>query len=352
MSNYSRVIELCIKANVPPQLWGPPGIGKSSIVRQVASKLGMSLIDMRLVQMSSVDLRGIPSVDRENGWTEWYPPKELPREDRDGPRGILFFDEICNAPREVQSAALQIFLDRRLGNYILPSGWVPVGASNRPEDKAGTYSMLSSLANRMAHIPVYSKMPSLHVEFEVAVDVDKWKEWAYEAGVHEYVISFLSKRNDMIYKSTGQMAYPTPRSWEYVSKLLKANPDVKIEDPDMRTAIAGCIGEGPAVDFVTFSKVASQVPDLDDIFSGKDVPVPEGVDAKYMTIVSAVAALAARTKRKSFTMELQNFFKWIQKMTSEFQMLAVSDCFKSGLSRYMPTLPGFGEWCKAHNYVF
>src|SRR5690349_18105341 len=111
-------------------LWGPPGIGKSSIVAQTAAAHGIGLIDVRLSQLAPTDLRGLPVA--ESGVARWYPPEFLPQ---DG-AGILFLDELNLAPPVMQGMAQQLILDRRVGSYRVPEGWFIWAAGNRKEDRA------------------------------------------------------------------------------------------------------------------------------------------------------------------------------------------------------------------------
>ena len=118
--------------HTPVMLWGPPGVGKSQMVAQVADKNNVEVIDIRLSQMEPSDLRGIPF--RENGSVEWAVPAMLPNEERHGKSGILFLDEITSAAPSVSAAAYQLILDRRLGQYTVPDGWAIFAAGNRQGD--------------------------------------------------------------------------------------------------------------------------------------------------------------------------------------------------------------------------
>lgn len=134
-SQVTQALEYLIKAKQPVMLHGSPGVGKSQVVKQVADKLGIEMIDLRLSQLDPVDLRGVPSVDREKvgnkevGKTNWNVPSFLPTNGS----GILFLDEINSATQATQAAAYQLVLDRKLGDYELPRAgpwWLP--ATVRP----------------------------------------------------------------------------------------------------------------------------------------------------------------------------------------------------------------------------
>ncbi|MFI0460388.1 MAG: AAA family ATPase, partial [Candidatus Thiodiazotropha endolucinida] len=169
--------------HTPVMLWGPPGVGKSDMVREVAMNHQAPVIDIRLSQMEPSDLRGIPF--RVNGSVEWAVPSILPSRERHGASGILFLDEITSAPPTVSAAAYQLILDRRLGEYQVPDGWAIFAAGNRQGDRGVTYSMPAPLANRFSH-------------FEVGTNLDDWVAWAYRNDIDERIIAFLRFRPELL----------------------------------------------------------------------------------------------------------------------------------------------------------
>ena len=89
---------------------------------QVADDLDYDFLDVRAVQLDPVDLRGLPRIAADQ--TEWVPPKFLPTTGK----GILFLDELTSAPQMTQAGCYQLVLDRKLGEYVLPDGWVVIAA--------------------------------------------------------------------------------------------------------------------------------------------------------------------------------------------------------------------------------
>ncbi|MCX6366066.1 MAG: MoxR family ATPase, partial [Armatimonadetes bacterium] len=102
-------------------LWGPPGVGKSSIVAQVAASQGLDFVDVRLSQLAPTDLRGLPVPDHESRVSRWSAPEFLLQ--TSGRGGILFLDELNMAPPPMQGIAQQLLLDRKVGSYAAPDGW-------------------------------------------------------------------------------------------------------------------------------------------------------------------------------------------------------------------------------------
>jgi len=139
-TSLTTAINSLVEQKVPTFLWGAPGIGKSSIVKQIAQSRGIGFIDLRLALMDPTDLKGIPFYDKESHTALWAPPAFLPKEGE----GILFLDELNSAAPSVQASAYQLILDRKVGEYELPDGWAIVAAGNREGDRGVTSRMPSS----------------------------------------------------------------------------------------------------------------------------------------------------------------------------------------------------------------
>jgi hypothetical protein len=246
-------------------IWGPPGIGKSAVVKQVSLEVfGREPIDLRLAQCDPTDLRGVLYIKQNtNGMTaSWVHPACLPDVGKHGERGVLFLDELNLAVIAVQHAAYQLILDRRIGDYYLPVGWLIIAAGNREEDKAYVYTLPAPLANRFIHI-------------ELEPDLDCWIEWAWQNDVDLNIIAFLRFRPNLLYQppQDGQRAFPTPRSWQYVDENFKV---FKNDQRLLEEMIRGCIGEGATHEFLEFVKVRPQAEKLlKDILAEKFIKIKE-----------------------------------------------------------------------------
>ena len=209
-SSISAALKSLVAARQPAFIWGSPGVGKSSIIGQLARSLNVALRDIRALLLDPVDLRGLPYV--ADGRSKWATPEFLPV---DG-AGILFLDELNAAPGMVQ-AFYQLVLDRRLGEYVLPSDWVIIAAGNRDADRAHTTRMPTPLRNRFVHL-----------DFEV--DAQEWSEWAIGANIRPEVIAFIRFRPQLLSAfDRDANAFPSPRSWEFVSRILDSSPDASLE---------------------------------------------------------------------------------------------------------------------------
>ncbi len=261
-------------SHTPVMVWGPPGIGKSQLVADVAVRHGVPIIDVRLSQMEPSDLRGIPF--RTEDRVEWAVPAMLPHETRHGPAGILFLDEICSAAPTVSAAAYQLILDRRLGEYQVPDGWAIFAAGNRQGDHSVTYAMPAPLANRFSH-------------YELEVNLDDWIVWAYAKGIDARLIAFLRFRPELLFDfdpAQNPIAFPSPRSWEFAHRALQKFGD-RVDL--MVGSLQACVGPAAGIEFSAYIDNLDNLPDLDAIVRGEVVGVPESIDLQYAVASSLVA---------------------------------------------------------------
>lgn len=295
-------------------LWGSPGVGKSEAVAQSCADHSGHLVDIRLSQYDSVDLRGIPTAD--NGVTAWNVPATLPfttnphfDQHKDTPI-FLFLDEINSAAPSVAAVAYQLINDRAVGEHKLRDNVVVVAAGNREGDRGVTNRMPTPLANRFTHA-------------EVGVDVDAWCEWAQSQGIDPMGIAFIQYRKDKLNvfkpdQAVKDKAFATPRTW---SKALRYYASPSIPDSTKRAAMQGAIGEGPANEFWGFVDVCKDMPSMQSIINDPDrVPVPDQASIRY-----AVAVAVSGTMDTKTTPPLA---RYLARMDPEFAVLAWSLAMK------------------------
>lgn len=290
----SRLLEADLRLSL--MLWGPPGIGKSSIVAGVTRQHGIELVDLRLSQLAPTDLRGLPVA--EGGVSRWFPPEFLPREGR----GVLFLDEINMAPPAMQGIAQQLILDRQVGSYRVPDGWFIWAAGNRKADRAAVFDMPSALANRFIHL-------------DLGPDLDSFKAWGLTAGVSEQVLAFLSFRPTLLHQIDAQRAaWPSPRSWVMADRLRAAGLQV---EPAVGAAAAG--------EFEAFCMVYDKLPDLQAILDGKakaKAAFPQEASARYATVLGL-------TVRAETAQQGVNGLQWLVKEAgAEWVQFYATDLFR------------------------
>lgn len=278
-------VMVAYETKTPLMVWGAVGIGKSETIRQVASDIAKSFelevsenaneegkfgfLDVRISQLEPSDLRGLPIQDTETATTKWLFPNWLPK-NKDS-KGILFFDELNLSPPSIQAVAYQLILDRRIGDYVLPDGWVIISAGNRSEDKCHVFEMSSALCNRFIHTEL--NVPS----------VEEWTNWASTNDIDGRVIAFLNFKQNSLYMADSklkQKSFPTPRSWTFCSRLIKGRKYNK----DVERLVSSAVGDGTSKEFIGFLRLQTKI-DLDSILKEpKQVKNIKEVDLKYVLI--------------------------------------------------------------------
>ena len=321
--NAKKSLRKAFKNKRPVFLWGPPGIGKSDVIKQLGLELDAHVIDVRLSLWEPTDIKGIPYFDSNSNTMVWAPPSELPSKEfaKNHKQIILFMDEMNSAAPSVQAAAYQLVLNRRVGTYELPDNVVMVAAGNRETDKGVTYRMPAPLANRFVHL-------------EMTYDFDDWLEWAAENRIHTDVVGFLSFSKKDLYDfdpKSSSRAFATPRSWVFVSELLH-DDDTDVET--LTDLTSGAVGEGLAIKFMAHRKHASKMPNPSDILAGKVKKMDsKEISAMYSLTVSLCYELkdACDKKVKNWNEMTNNFFEF---MMNNFDTEMVIMGTKVSLSTY------------------
>ncbi len=319
-----------IDSKVPVFIWGNPGVGKSSLIKQIAEEKKINFIDLRLSLLDPTDLRGIPFFENDTKTAVWAKPEFLPNTDSKE-EGILFLDEINSAPPTIQAAAYQLILDRKIGEYKLPENYSILAAGNYESNKGVTYKMPTPLANRFVHL-----------DFDL--DFDEWKKWAYNQNIDTRIVSFLSYKPQNLFtfdETSKQKSFATPRSWSFVDEILKSNLKVEL----MEDVISGAIGKDSAVEFLNYCKVMKQLPNIDEILSSSNVEVPENNSVLYALCTGLTYALKKNPSIENIT----NVLEYSLKLPNEFSVMLVRDLQKENIDVESST--SWQTWAKANNFL-
>lgn len=316
-SQVAAVLPQLLKTGRTPFIWGDPGIGKSDIMRAVATGLKLELVDARLSIYDPTDLKGFPVV-KGTGKTQamhFVPPAILPTKGK----GILFLDELPAAPPAVQAAAYQLVLDKKLGEYELPPGWTIVAAGNHARNGGVHYSLAPALANRFVHI-------------EMECSAEEWDAWAAQNGITDITRAFIRFRpaliHDMEARKTG-MAFPSPRSWAFADDIAKLN----LGTAEELELLKGTVSEGAAVEYLAFVKTARELPSASEILISPDTaPVPTSPAAKHAVVVML--------ERKAEPKNFKQCMTYVQRLDVEYQT-----AFMHGITKHKR------ELCSAKEYV-
>jgi len=300
---YEALLAL-IGERVPLHIWGPCGVGKSQIVFQVADDTQREFRDVRAGQLDPVDLRGLPRIAFHQ--TEWAPPKFLPTSGK----GILFLDELTSAPQMTQAACYQLVLDRRLGEYVLPDGWVVIAAGNPASERGVHFSMPRPLRNRFVHLNLEADLP-------------EWCRWAVRAGIRSEIIAFLRFKPALLHDAdatSDQNAWPTPRSWEMVSNVLKGvagKTGIWAAETEAQL-LEGTIGPAATSEFVGFLRLFRQLPSIDEILlNPTSAPLPDEPSAQIAIATALGRAMSDQSVAKGLT--------YLGRMPTEMRVLAMRD---------------------------
>ena len=286
------VSHIAIAHNEPICFHGQPGAGKTEGIYQVVEDHNAVLVDVRLGQYDSVDLRGIPVPDAERMQTCWYAPLTLPFHGNpiyDVPENkdriiILFLDELGHASAAVQGPTMQLVNEGRIGEHKLLPNVRIVAATNRDGDRAVHNRMSTTVANRFTHA-------------EIALDADAWCEWAMRKGLPQEGVAFMQFRKNLLSTfdkalKNGDKAFATPRTWE---KALRYYADPKMPTDVKQAAIAGSVGEGPSAEFWGFIDVWAKMPPLSSIEKNPDkAELPKEAAMRYAVTVAISGALTKK----------------------------------------------------------
>lgn len=335
---YCTLIREGIPVKTMPSvmLWGPPGVGKSQAVRQIAERIEQGtgktavVTDVRLSLFTPIDSRDSPTVNTEKTLAIWLKPQILQMDPGDNVVNLLFLDENFAVPQSVQAAAYQIALDRMVGEHKLPENCIVLTAGDQTTDKSLALKMPKALANRLLHI-------------EVVGNFSSWRAWAVHAGIHSKVIGFLSFAPAKLMafdSSADDLAFATPRSWEMVSNLLNYIND----DPDkLFPLIAGLVGLSVAAEFRTWCKIYQELPDIQDIFDGKMPQLPKSTDAMY-ALVSSMTSYAQ--SHKEDLVRIANSIRYAQQIPPDFSVVLMKDYMNLApdYREKLLTIPEFTRW--------
>jgi MoxR-like ATPase len=289
----------------------------------LADKLGYDLKDVRAIHYDTIDVRGMMIPDLEKGTVKWTKPEFWPTKKKT----IIFLDELNAAPPLIQAAFYQLIQDRCIGSHKLPEGVVIIAAGNGELDRAVTSRMSSALANRF-----------IHVDFDP--DLQDWVAWALGHDIPTEIIAFLRFRPDLLHNqdpSRNEKAFASPRTWEFLAKLINANgSDLGYE------LIAGTVGEAAATEYVAFLQVLKSLPDIDMILMQ-----PEQADVP--TEPSALYAVCGALAKKASDKNIARLVKYANRLPDEFSVLLMRDAIKR--NEDLASTRAWVEWVSEHDGV-
>lgn len=206
----------------PVFLMGAPGIGKTAIMEQIASELGVGLVSYSMTHHTRQSALGLPFIVKKNYGGQEYDVSEYTMseiiaavydmiEETGKKEGILFLDEINCVSETLAPAMLQFLQYKIFGRHRVPEGWLVVTAGNPPEYNNSV---------REFDIVTWDRLKRIDVEADYTV----WKEYAYNRGVHPAIITYLDVKKDHFYKietTVDGKSFVTARGWSDLSDMIK-----------------------------------------------------------------------------------------------------------------------------------
>jgi hypothetical protein len=321
------LVETVLRAGLSVLVRGHPGVGKSSLARDLAGAMGLPLIDIRLAQRDPAEIAGVYIPDPGRTCLSLLAPDWV-RQACATP-SLVFLDEINAAVTKLhQAAAYQIVLERRVGPFAFHPDTVVLAAGNLEEDDAIVSPLSSALANRFVH-------------FTMRVDADAWVRWACRAGVHDAVVAWIGRGGDeVLYDRQRDLAFPSPRTWEMASRVLYgARPQ------DRRRVVAACVGLSAAERFFAFLQVFDRVEPQAVIERAEfpDFTTPGNADPSFIHAVTFTVAAWVERRPDVADCHLPNLVKFLRApgLDLEFAFLFLRRLKRTDLLKRLRPLPEY-----------
>lgn len=296
----------CFAAGLVPFVTSSPGMGKSSLAKQIAEEFSLELIDVRLSQCAPEDLMGLPMRVEEDGKIRatFAPFNMFPTDKTPLPKGkngwLLLFDEFNSASKSVQAAAYRPVLDHEIGQEKLHPQCFVMCAGNLMTDKAIVNSLSTAMQSRVIHM----EMENSAKEF---LDI-AWKK-GFDPRIRAF-IEFNPAHLSNFKPDHKDRTFACARTWEFASRLIqgKALKDINVK------LLGGTIGEAMAVQFHAYLKIYAQLPSYADIIADPvNAPLPTEAGPRF----AVVTMLADNFERADFK-HLQQYTK---RLSPEFQVV-------------------------------
>lgn len=307
LGNYAIPIE----RQRPIFLMGPPGIGKTAIMEQVASELGVGLVSYSMTHHTRQSALGLPFIEKKMYGGKEYSVSEYTMSEiiasvydmmeRTGIReGILFLDEINCVSETLAPAMLQFLQYKIFGRHRVPAGWIVVTAGNPPEYNNSV---------REFDIVTWDRLKRIDVE----PDYQVWKEYAWQKGIHPAIITYLDIKKSNFYKietTVDGKTFVTARGWSDLSDMMRLYEQHDIPVNEMLVS-----------QYLQNKKIAKDFAIYYDLFKKykSDYQVPSILAGK------ASEKIQARAKKAKFDERLALLGLILDAITGELRKISVEE---------------------------
>jgi hypothetical protein len=266
-TQLEEVLRFHEKMAEPLIILGPPGVGKSEMVQQVSATAGRKLVYQDNSSADPTDLGGIPfPVKDADG--NLIVNRAVFKKFIDNEPLTIFVDETFQGSPAVMNSTAPLFLEKRLGDWNLPPETWILGATNRPQDRAGTHRPPSHIPNRVTIV-------------EVGFHVDDLRSHWIDLDMPVPLLGFAKYCEDAIFDfDPNRLINATPRSWTWVGKNFDGL--MHLSQSSRMATIAGRVTEGHAAKFIGFCNIFQGLPSIEDaLMNPTTIPIPEALDVRY-----------------------------------------------------------------------
>lgn len=309
-----------------------PGVGKSALVQQMSAERNLKVLDVRLSSCDPTDLNGFPAV--VDGKAQYIPMDMFPIESDPIPEGfagwMIFLDEMPSAARAVQAAAYKLILDKMVGLFKLHKNVVLMAAGNHMSDKAMVNKLGTALQSRVIHL-------------FLRADIKTFQIWAAANGIDHRVRSFLNWKPDLLHRfdpNHDDCTFPCPRTWEFLSDIIEAMPDIKMRKLPL---LEGTVGKGAANDFYNYVQYFDKLPQLSDILANPaGLPMPDETGVQY--------ALTGMIDHHLNANNADALMTFLRRMDIDMQVVTLRGIFRKNLQNRR--IPSVSKWMQEHAEEF
>ena len=346
--SYAGLLVKCYNDKSPLMIYGPAGVGKSDIPRQVFAKVAQSqqrefvewhklsydgkleaiknptkyfvFSDQRIAQMDPTDLRGIPNMTKEK-MLECIPLSWIVYFTTPGASGVIFFDEINLAAPIVAGQAYQIIRDRSIADRTLAKDVFVFAAGNRLNDKAYVHDMPVPLRDRFN-------------EVEIKADKDSWTEWAINTSINPHLIAFINWKASYLYTLDQQLSQEekgsSPRSIERASKLIE---NIDITDQNAHMFISVACGSPFATEFQAYVKCYSEL-SWSTIYKKPSIVADYKFDKKWAISGGIIEHYLCKNEKEAENYPYEKMAEVVNQLGVEFATIILRQMIKSDAKRF------------------
>ena len=359
-------------------LVSPPGTGKSSAVIGAAARMGANYLPVYAATMEAVDARGLPYLKDagEHKMVGWAAPSFLPLElelvkHRQQGSVLVNFDDWFQAPPPVLRATVRSIYgdggERRIGDFPIYSQCRFVATGNREQDRAGVYRPETYVNDRITYL-------------EIEPDVDDWVSGAIGGfaipkadegypelrklinkevakGVPDVLIAYVRWAKQVYDFQAEQRSFLSPRSIERLGRFMRAFEVAGVNGDMLQEVANGTIGDANAAKFMAFYKLREQLPDMDDILTGKDVKLP--VRTEILFILATTVVRAAKKDNVDAVVKLMQRMSEAKSKNGEYvgvepSVYLANECLNGANQalRGIRSVKGFFDWAQVNGKFF